>query len=188
MADENDDLPLDVADDRIIAGRAADGDPEAFRVLVRRYAPLMLGYARRILGATDEVDDVVQEAFITAWQRLPELEEPAAVRSWLMRITSHKAISRVRARRPRLDVAEVEPASPETATPQRIVESRSQLEELSAALNELPDAQRQCWVLREVAGYSYDEIAEELGVPPSTVRGLLARARKFLVVRMEAWR
>lgn len=59
---------------------------------------------------------------------------------------------------------------------------------LGAALRELPEAQRECWVLREMGGYSYDEIAAELGVPVSTVRGLLARARGFLITRMEAWR
>ena len=183
-----DDSALERADDRIIAGRAADGDTEAFRVLVLRYAPLMRGYARRILNATDDVDDVVQEAFIAAWQQLPELENPDAVRGWLMRIVSHKAIGRVRARRPHVDITELEISAPAAVAPPRVVESRTQLAELSQALGELPDAQRECWVLREVGGYSYDEIAEELDLPLSTVRGLLARARKFLIVRMEAWR
>ncbi len=179
---------LAAADDRTVAGRAADGDPDAFRVLLLRYGPLMRGYARRILNASDEVDDIVQEAFITAWQQLPTLEKPEAVRSWLMRIVAHKAIGRLRTRRPQTDITEVEPPAPESTAPPRIAEQRSQLEELSAALNELPEAQRQCWVLREVAGYSYDEIADELDIPLSTARGLLARARKYLIVRMEAWR
>ncbi len=178
---------LAAADDRTVAGRAADGDPDAFRVLVLRYGPLMRGYARRILNATDEVDDVVQEAFITAWRQLPELENPAVVKSWLMRIVSHKAIDRVRSRRPQLDITELEQPAPEAGSPARITEARSQLEELSAALIVLPEEQRQCWVLREVAGYSYDEIAAELDLPLSTIRGLLARARKYLIVRMEAW-
>ncbi len=187
MADEDGGVRLDAADDRIIAGRAADGDPRAFEVLVRRHGPLMRAYAARVLGATDEVDDVVQDAFITAWQQLPELENPGVVRSWLMRIVSHKAIDRIRARRPQVDITEHEQAAPESATPVRVVEARSQVEELSAALALLPEQQRQCWVLREVAGYSYDEIAAELDLPASTVRGLLARARKYLIVRMEAW-
>ncbi|GAA4190901.1 RNA polymerase sigma factor [Gryllotalpicola kribbensis] len=188
MAGEHHRRPVETADDRIVAGRAADGDADAFRVLILRYGPLMRGYARRILNSSDEVDDVVQDAFITAWQQLPNLERPEAVRSWLMRIVAHKAIGRLRARRPQLDITEIEPPAPETASPQRITEQRSQLEELSAALGELPEAQRQCWVLREVAGYSYDDIAGELDIPLSTVRGLLARARKYLIVRMEAWR
>jgi RNA polymerase sigma-70 factor (ECF subfamily) len=59
---------------------------------------------------------------------------------------------------------------------------------LSDALQELPAPQRECWVLREIGGYTYEEISDELGVPLSTVRGLLARARKDIIVRMEPWR
>lgn len=94
------DVLLATADDRIIAGRAADGDVTAFAVLVRRYGPMMRATARRILGSTSEVDDVVQEAFITAWDKLDQLEDPRKVKAWLMRITSHRAIDRVRAARP----------------------------------------------------------------------------------------
>ena len=188
MVDEHRGRALEHAADRIIAGRAADGDTDAFRVLVLRYGPVMRGYARRILGASDEVDDVVQDAFVAAWQKLPELEKPEAVRSWLLRIVANKAVARIRARHPHVDITELEPPGPESAGPPQAAERRSQIQELSAALNELPAPQRQCWVLREIAGYSYDEIAEELGIPLSTARGLLARARKYLIVRMEAWR
>ena len=59
---------------------------------------------------------------------------------------------------------------------------------MSDAINQLPDAKRECWVLRELGGHSYEEIAEELDIPVSTVRGLLARARKDIIVRMEQWR
>lgn len=179
---------LGPADDRTIAGRAGDGDVAAFAVLVRRYTPMMRAYAHRILNASDEVDDVVQESFVTAWQRLGELDDPGSVKSWLMRITGRKAIDRVRARRPHDDLDDVPEATGDPRTPARIVEMRSEVEALGEALRELPDLQRQCWLLREVGGAAYDEIAEEVGVPASTVRGLLARARRHLMERMEAWR
>lgn len=180
--------PLGAADDRIVAGRASDGDTAAFAVLVRRYAPMMRAYVRRILPGTADVDDVVQEAFITAWEQLPMLEDPGAVKSWLMRIAGRKAIDRIRARRPTVDLTEVEAPAPDRASPERRAEARAGVAALSDALNALPDAQRECWVLRELGGNSYDEIAEELDIPVSTVRGLLARARKALLVRMEQWR
>ncbi len=181
-------LGIAAADDRIVAGRAADGDPEAFAVLVRRYTPMMRAYARRLLNGTADVDDVVQDAFVTAWEQLPGLEDPGKVKSWLMRITGRKAIDRLRAARPHSDVDAVElPASPRS-TPSRQVEARAGIAALHAALNELPESQRECWVMREIGGSSYDEIAEELQIPRSTVRGLLARARKDIIVRMEQWR
>ncbi|WP_316316528.1 RNA polymerase sigma factor, partial [Clavibacter michiganensis] len=53
---------------------------------------------------------------------------------------------------------------------------------------ELPEAQRRCWVMKEVLEYRYEDIAEELDLPVSTVRGLLSRARKNMIRLMEAWR
>lgn len=179
---------LETADDGIVAGRAADGDPVAFAVLVRRYAPIMRAYARRILSGTADVDDVVQDAFITAWARLPELENPSKVKSWLMRITSHKAIDSIRATRPQIGIDDLDSPAPAHASPPRMAEARAGVEALRDALGDLPRAQRECWVLREVGGASYDEIADELGLTASTVRGLLARARKYILVRLEQWR
>ncbi|RPF20890.1 RNA polymerase sigma factor [Myceligenerans xiligouense] len=180
--------PLDGADDRIVAGRAADGEVAAFAVLVRRYAPMMRAYARRILNAGTDVDDVVQEAFVTAWQRLPELEDPGRVKNWLMRIAGRKALDRVRASRPQVSVDLVEPRAPARASPPDIVEARAGVDALGAVLRTLTDTERKCWVLREVGGYSYDEIGAELDIPVSTVRGALARARRHIIVRMDGWR
>lgn len=188
-----DDLPapLDQADDRIVAGRAADGDVTAFAVIVRRYTPMMRAYTRRILNSGADVDDIVQEAFVTAWQRLPELDDPGKVKSWLMRVVSRKAVDRIRASRPQVSVDHIDPiqhAAPAHTSPPRVTETRAKVDALGEALQRLADAERECWVLRELGGYSYDEIATEMGVPVSTVRGLLARARKHIIVRMEEWR
>ena len=62
------------------------------------------------------------------------------------------------------------------------------MEALSRVLGELPEDQRVVWVLKEVSGYSYDEIAEQVGVSAATVRGRLARARKTVIERMQEWR
>ncbi|MGM7667669.1 RNA polymerase sigma factor [Microbacterium sp. A93] len=179
---------LAAADDRIVAGRAIDGDIAAFEVLVRRYSPMMRAYARRVMSSNADVDDVVQEAFVIAWQRLSELEDPAAVKSWLMRIVGRKAMDRVRSRRPQIDIDEIDHPAAVDATPDRTAEHRAGVEALSKALGELPDGQRQSWVLREIGGLTYEELSAELGMPVTTVRGLLARARKHIIVRMEEWR
>ena len=176
------------ADDRTLAGRAADGDIRAFEVLVRRYGPLLRTYAARIVGSSADIDDVVQETFITAWRQLPALENGAAVKGWLVTIATRKSIDRVRARRNHDDLDDHELPAPESDAPQRVAEARSRDEALTRALSALPPDQRRCWVLREVSEYSYEEIAGQLDMPISTVRGLLARARKTLVREMEAWR
>lgn len=104
MEDERFRTALEHADDGIVAGRAMDGDVEAFAVLVRRYTPMMRAYTQRMLNASADVDDIVQESFVTAWQRFGELEDPAKVKSWLMRIVSRKAVDRIRAIRPAVDI------------------------------------------------------------------------------------
>ena len=179
---------LEDVDDALIVTRAVDGDTAAFAVLVRRYGPMMRAHTRRLLGGSADVDDIVQDTFVVAWQRLDELDDPAAVRSWLMRIVSRRAMDRLRATRPHLDVDDLDHAAPAETAPPRIVEARARAAALDAVLAELPEAQRQCWILRELGGQSYEEIADELAVPASTVRGLLARARKYIIVRMEQWR
>ncbi|GAA1597538.1 RNA polymerase sigma factor [Leucobacter chromiireducens] len=180
--------PLEYADDRILAGRAADGDTAAFAALVRRHTPMMRAYARRILPGSADVDDVVQDAFIAAWDQLPKLEDAGRVRSWLLRIAGRKAIDRIRSTGPRADLNETELMAPERMAPHRQAEARAGIAALSDAINQLPDAQRECWVLRELGSYSYEEIGQDLDLPVSTVRGLLARARKDIIVRMEHWR
>nr|WP_228508192.1 sigma-70 family RNA polymerase sigma factor [Herbiconiux sp. VKM Ac-1786] len=176
------------ADDALLATRAIDGDVQAFALLARRHGPLMRVYASRLLGSDSEADDVVQESFLIGWRRLADLDSPERIRAWLMRIVSSKAIDRMRLRRSHDDIDDWDPPAPDASSPDRIVEARLQFDAMWLALNRLPAEQQRCWLLREVGGYRYQEIAEALGLPVSTVRGLLARARQSLLREMEAWR
>lgn len=174
------------ADDRTIATRAADGDMRAFEVLVRRYGSLMGACAARIVTPSD-AEDVVQETFVTAWRELPSLENVGSVRSWLITIVTRKSIDLLRSRREHQSLDDIE-VKDHSDGPAALADATSLDEALSAVLSGLPDDQRRCWTLREVSGYGYQEIADELDVPLSTVRGLLARGRSTLVREMEAWR
>lgn len=176
-----------VADDILVA-RAVDGDTAAFEAIIRRHGPLMRAYTARIVGSITEADDVVQEAFYTAWRRLLELRDPAAVKPWLMRMASRIAFTHIRKRPDEMPLPTFEAALPDDGQPENVAIRRAQLTALSHALDALPEDQRQCWLLREVAELSYDEIAEELELPRSAVRGKLARARTSIYAQMEAWR
>ncbi|MET2011148.1 RNA polymerase sigma factor [Microbacterium chocolatum] len=180
--------PLGAASDQILVERAVDGDATAFGEIVRRHSSLMRAYVSRIVGSLSEADDVVQDAFITAWKQLPSLRDGSAVRAWLMRIASREAFARLRRRTadvPIEDVPLVQSAHPD---PEVRAVRQAQLAALSAALDELPEDQRRAWLLREVADLSYAEIAEEMTTSASTVRGLLSRARSSIAIRMEDWR
>lgn len=174
--------------DAIIVARAIDQDPQAFREIVRRYGPLMRAYVARLLGSQSDADDVVQNALVVAWRKLDTLRDPAALRPWLMRVASHEATAVLRQRKPQLPIDLVPETAAPGAGPDRVAMRNAQFAALSQALDALPEAQRQCWLLREMAGLKYEEIGSELGISASTVRGQLARARASIMVSMEGWR
>jgi RNA polymerase sigma-70 factor (ECF subfamily) len=178
---------LESASDAILAARSADGDTFAFAILVRRHAPYLRAFAIRLTGSSADADDAVQEALISAWGALPTLEDFSKVRAWLLSILSRKATDRIRQRKPSAELDEERAEDVELGPEQRAI-ATSRLDALSAVLERLPEGQKQCWVLKEVGGYSYEEIATELGMTPQTVRGKLARARATVVNEMEEWR
>lgn len=178
---------LESASDAILAARSADGDTIAFAILVRRRLPYLRAFALRLTGSSADADDAVQEALISAWGALPTLEDPSKVRAWLLSILARKATDRLRQRKPSWPLDEERADDTERGPEARAI-ATTRLDALRALLDRLPDGQRQCWMLREVAGYSYSEIAIELGMSAQTVRGKLARARSAVVAGMEEWR
>jgi RNA polymerase sigma-70 factor (ECF subfamily) len=178
---------LSAATDALLAGRSADGDTLAFAILVRRHNSYFRAFAIRLTGSHADADDVVQEALIAAWSALPTLEDKSKVRAWMLSIVSRKASDRIRSRKPTAELDEREPDARSSGPEDRVIET-SRLDALGRVLAEMPEGQRQCWVLKEVAGLSYEEIADELGTSVTTVRGKLARARATVMKEMEEWR
>ncbi|AJE87656.1 RNA polymerase sigma factor [Streptomyces physcomitrii] len=176
--------------DELLAARAREGDEGAFETLVHRHGPALLKLAARILGDTAEAEDAVQEAFVSAWRRLPEYRGEAAFRTWMYRIVTNRCLNQLRSRRPAADLDAVpEPAAPEhEASPARAAESTAAMKALGTALAELSPEQRACWVLRELHNQSYEEIAEAVGITHQAVRGRIFRARRHLTEAMGAWR
>ena len=129
----------------------------------------------------------MQEALITAWDALSSLEDFSKVRAWLTSIVSRKSTDRIRRRKPSSELDEQRAEADHRGPEARAIAS-SQLDALADVLAALPEGQRQCWVLKEVGGYSYDEIADELDITPAVVRGRLARARATVISEMEVWK
>lgn len=180
---------LTQAADAVLVERSIDGDPEAFEVLIRRYAKVMRAYAARLLGGYGtDADDVVQEALVAAWKGMEDVRESASIKSWLMSIVGHKAIDLIRRRKPSDNINDHEHQGSPRDNVEDQVENRSAADAVSLAVKALPEDQQQCWTLREIGELSYSQIAEELGISESTVRGRLTRARNTLVREMEAWR
>jgi RNA polymerase sigma-70 factor (ECF subfamily) len=180
-----DDLP-----DLVLARRAGLGDRDAFAVIFHRHGPGMTRYAVHMLrGRTADAEDAVQATWVRAWLHLDSFRGDAGLRTWLYAILARE-VAKIRSRRepvlveePLLERADDPHVRPEARLAQSALEQA-----LAAALAELPWRQRASWILRELDGLSYQEIARVLQTSPTVVRGQLHRARQELVVRMAAWR
>ena len=197
MRSPTDDAPLDgsapelaASSDAALARAAAMADRDAFEAIVRRHGPAMFRYARRTLGDDADAQEVVQDAFVAAWQQLARWRGDAALRTWLFSIVSHKAVDRQRRRR--LAVADADALADVPAgaasDPEAWATGSDLARALEAELGRLPESQHAVWLLREVEGLSYAEIAEVTGAGPEAVRGQLTRARRTLSERLERWR
>nr|WP_229379555.1 sigma-70 family RNA polymerase sigma factor [Streptomyces sp. VRA16 Mangrove soil] len=174
----------------MLAVRAAEGDEDAFAVLVQRHAPAMIRLATTLLGTPSEAEDAVQDAFISVWRRLPEFQRRSSFGTWMYRIVTNRCLNMLRARRPAapLDAAGDIAAAEHTTSPARIAEARDAVRGLRDALDLLSPEQRACWVLRELEGHSYDFVADTVGISQDAVRARVFRARRCLTQALGAWR
>jgi RNA polymerase sigma-70 factor (ECF subfamily) len=155
-------------------------DERAFQELHRRHTPRLFALVARLLGRGDEeAEDVVQEAWIRAFESLRRFEWNSALSTWLTGIALNRVRNRIRAYgRSRETGVEVVPDI--AVVPERH-ETRIDLERMIARL---PDDQRMVFVLHDVEGMKHREIAEHLDIPEGTSKTLLSNARKRLCAMM----
>lgn len=183
-------LPHATPDDATLVSRARDGDVRAYEQLVLRYQSPMFRLAWKMLNDRPDAEDTVQEVFLTAWRRLPQLNDDAAFVGRLYRMTTDQCLNLIRSRRPRVDM---DPDSTESiradTRPEHAVQAGTPLETLNAALQDrLTPEQRVCWLLREVHGLSYAAIGDIVEADTTAVRGRITRARAQLSEVMKPWR
>ena len=179
------------ASDAALVRSARLGDDDAFGEIVDRYGPGMLRYARRLVNGSDaDAGEVVQEAFISAWKSLDSFRGESSLKTWLFRLVHRRAVDLLRHRRPTPIDDDLLSRAVRVAddNPLQDVLDSELLEALQEALDELPWNQRSAWLLREVEGLGYDEIAHAMGTTVGSVRGHLHRGRRQLAERMARWR
>jgi RNA polymerase sigma-70 factor (ECF subfamily) len=180
-------LPGDEADGQLVA-RVQQGDKRAFDVLVLKYRHRIFSLVSRFVRDPDEVQDVVQEAFIKAYRALGGFRGESAFYTWLYRIAANTAKNHLvsRARRPPGADLEVEDAEQLDAAwalrdvedPESLLMTEQLREAVETAIRRLPEDLRTALMLREFEGLSYEEIAEVMGCPVGTVRSRIFRARE----------
>ncbi|HEX8823632.1 MAG TPA: sigma-70 family RNA polymerase sigma factor [Archangium sp.] len=153
-----------------------------FAELYRQYRTRALAIARRIVGDSDDAEDVVQDVFARLAQRPSGFDGRSSCSTWLHRVMGNSSINwlRARKRRERLQHEPEAPASPESHA--RGTELQRHFEE---ALQKVSEQQRQVLWLREMRGYSYPEIATLLHIPEGTVKSALHRGRQRALAELE---
>lgn len=161
---------------------------DALAAVVDKHAAAVYRVARSIVHDAALADDVVQETMLKAWRQSPVGPGEEIPRAWLLKVARNTAISLLRTRREDLHDPETLPESPGGASTTRTVEGRQQLDDLWEAMRHLDEDARALIVLKEVDDLSYEEIAQTLDLPLSTVKTRLFRARKALKDAMKEWR
>lgn len=168
-----------------LINQANAGDLSSFGELVRRYQDMAVGYAYGILGNRTLAHDAVQEAFIEAHCCLASLREPEAFAGWLRRIVFKQCDRITRRKTPPLVPLDAAFGLPTTeAGPAELLERREFQRQVTAVIEELPEAQRVVISLFYLSGYSQREVAELLELSTSQVNNRLHSARKQLKERM----
>ncbi len=169
-----------MTDDRALVARALAGDGRAFEALVRRYTRPAYAVALGIMKEPADAEDVIQDAFVKALERLEDCD-PDKFGAWFLRIVRNRAHSvrrylGVREAAP-LDLV---PAASNAPGPHREVERSRLRERLIRAISDLTEVQQDVVILHDLEGWKHREIGQRLGLPEGTVRAHLFHARRAL--------
>ena len=164
--------------------RSRRGDASAFDALVTPMVERLHGAALRMLRDVDAADDATQDALVSAWRRLPKLRQADRFEPWLWRILVRSCYAESdRRRRSRDRIQTLTPGLRERGDPFGDVDQRDALER---AFERLPEEQRSVLVLRHYLGMSSEEVAEILGIRPTTARTRLHYAHRAIRAALDA--
>ena len=170
---------MNVQSDRNLVEAVIRGDRNAFAVLVERYKGLVVGVASEVVHDKHAAEDVAQDAFVIAYERLHSLRDGGAFGCWLMRITRRVSLRFARQHRRHRTL--------QVATGDALADRNGQLndrsKELLSLVQRLPEHERFVVMLKYFEDHSVHEISEMTGKPVSTVTKRLTRARR----RLENW-
>jgi RNA polymerase sigma-70 factor, ECF subfamily len=172
--------------DRDVVERARSGDQDAFADLVHQISDTLLGVARRILRDPTLAEDVLQNALLTIWRKLPHLREADRFEGWAFRILVHACYAE--APRNRRWASAIRVLHADVASDVDDIQMISDRDELEQAFRRLPLDQRAVFVLHHHVGLPLVVVAETLGIPDGTARSRLHYATRALRTAFEAAR
>jgi RNA polymerase sigma-70 factor (ECF subfamily) len=189
----------EVLTDSDLVERYLAGDTRQFRVLVERYQDRMVNFIQRSIGDRDRAEDLAQEVFIRVYRHLKRFDREKKFSTWIYTIASNLAKNelRNRARNPIVLFQTLTSTWDDDHRPLQFEDSSMRPDDLyrkrrlqqlvEQAAGELPPHHREVFVLREIEGKSYEEIAEITGTQLGTVKSRLNRARNRFAQIIEPW-
>jgi RNA polymerase sigma-70 factor (ECF subfamily) len=186
------------SEETILVEAARSGDIGAFESLVRRYDRNVFRIAQHITQNREDAEDVVQDAFLKAYQNLGQFQGQSKFYTWLVRITVNEALMRLRRRRPeRMVSIDEDVKTEEDSMPREIADwspnpeqqyTQAELKDiLSKTIQGLPPSFRTVFVLRDVEGLSTEETSSALDLSVPAVKSRLLRARLQLRERLNKY-
>ncbi len=173
-----------------LARRALGRDGEAFRLIMQTHNRRLYRIARGILRSDSEAEDIVQEAYVSAFAHLEKFRGDSSLATWLSRIVINEALGRLRKKRRASALATAIVQAPQadiiqfplntSDDPERMMAQRQILQVVERATDNLPDVYRTVFIARVVEGLSQEETAELLGIRPETAKTRLHRARALV--------
>lgn len=172
---------VEQSSDAELIARILDGEQEHYAILVGRYQGMLYRHALGMVLQEDAAADLVQDSFIKAYTSLAHCQDPARFKAWIFRILSNRCKDYLKNRRRQTVPLEEDTAlTPSSDDPEFDFEQQELQAAVNRALETLPDAQREAFLLKHVEGRSYEEMAVMLEVSVSALKMRVFRAREAL--------
>ena len=179
-----------------LMARVAEGDEDAFEILVNRHQSSILNLVYRFIGDRTQAKDLAQEVFIRVWQSAKSYEPKAKFTTWIYRITANLCFNELKSsrrkkwfsfNRPDEDGEHTfeETLADSTPSAENILLEKERSRQISDALQGLPENQRMALILKRYDDLSYQEIAQIIGCSVSAVESLLVRAKRALKEKLK---
>jgi len=186
-----------VTDEDVIT-RIMNGEKSAYELIMRKYNQRLFRIARSYITNEDEIEDVIQEAYIKAYEQMPRFEKRSSFSTWLIRIVINEALARVKQQKRFTSIAHDLPDDAESIqkvpielqtqeTPIGKLMNTELKDILEKAVDRLPDKYRSVFVMREVEGMSIAETSESLRITETNVKVRLNRAKEMLRETMSSF-
>ena len=176
---------MNAPSDRDLILQARRGEAEAFGELVTRYQTSVFNVCYRILHERGEAEDLAQESFMRAYDRIQTFDIEREFGPWIRRVAANLCLNHLESQKVTLELDDERDADP-AQLPEAVQQAHERSEQIRQALASLPANYRLVIELRHYQEMSYEEIAAELNIPLSDVKSHLFRARKILVEKLHA--